>query len=86
LWIIEYNNLRFFLSFVWEDSRNSSSPTDKPKLLALSENYELFIYEFNLKDGRCDATILYSCSEETLKKLIEDQNISKYLQVVFQHV
>ncbi|KAF3830479.1 hypothetical protein GH733_004298 [Mirounga leonina] len=64
-----------FRHFVWEDSHNSSSPTDKPKLLALSENYELFIYEFNLKDGRCDATILYSCSEETLKKLIEDQNI-----------
>ncbi|XP_045628292.1 spatacsin isoform X2 [Ursus americanus] len=65
-----------FRHFVWEDSHISSSPTDKPKLLALSENYELFIYEFNLKDGRCDATILYSCSEETLQKLIEDQNIS----------
>ncbi|XP_004408728.1 PREDICTED: spatacsin isoform X1 [Odobenus rosmarus divergens] len=68
-----------FRHFVWEDSCNSSSPTDKPKLLALSENYELFIYEFNLKDGRCDATILYSCSEETLQKLIEDQNISASL-------
>uniref|UniRef100_A0A8C0TDZ5 Spatacsin C-terminal domain-containing protein n=1 Tax=Canis lupus familiaris TaxID=9615 RepID=A0A8C0TDZ5_CANLF len=65
-----------FRHFIWEDSHNGSSPTDKPKLLALSENYELFIYEFNLKDGRCDATILYSCSEETLQKLIEDQNIS----------
>ncbi|XP_073067836.1 spatacsin isoform X3 [Manis javanica] len=65
-----------FQHFVWEDSRNSSSPTDKPQLLALSENYELFIYEFNLKDGRCDATILCHCSEETLQKLIEDQNMS----------
>ncbi|XP_025775872.1 spatacsin isoform X1 [Puma concolor] len=65
-----------FRHFVWDESHKSSSPTDKPKLLALSENYELFIYEFNLKDGRCDATILYSCSEETLQKLIEDQNIS----------
>ncbi|XP_047591702.1 spatacsin isoform X1 [Lutra lutra] len=65
-----------FRHFVWEDSRNSSSPTDKPKLLALSESYELLIYEFDLKDGRCDATILYSCSEETLQKLIEDQNIN----------
>uniref|UniRef100_A0A2K6FDC4 SPG11 vesicle trafficking associated, spatacsin n=1 Tax=Propithecus coquereli TaxID=379532 RepID=A0A2K6FDC4_PROCO len=42
-----------FQQFVWEDSHNSSIPTDKPKLLALSENYELLIYEFNLKDGRC---------------------------------
>uniref|UniRef100_A0A096NLY5 SPG11 vesicle trafficking associated, spatacsin n=3 Tax=Papio anubis TaxID=9555 RepID=A0A096NLY5_PAPAN len=65
-----------FWHFIWEDSRNSSTPTDKPKLLALGENYELLIYEFNLKDGRCDATILYSYSGETLQKLIEDQDIS----------
>ncbi|XP_004687599.1 PREDICTED: spatacsin [Condylura cristata] len=65
-----------FRHFVWEDSHNNSSSADKPRLLALSENYELFIYEFNLKDGRCDATILWTCSEETLQKLIEDHNIS----------
>lgn len=71
---------------MWEDSHNSSTPTDKPRLLAVSENNELLIYEFNLKDGRCDGTILYNCSEEALQKLIEDQNISKYLQVRFQHI
>ncbi|KAF6352493.1 SPG11 vesicle trafficking associated, spatacsin [Rhinolophus ferrumequinum] len=65
-----------FRHFVWEDSHNRGTPTDKPRLLALSENYELLIYEFDLKDGRCDGTILYSYSEETLQKLIEDQNIS----------
>ncbi|XP_019500417.1 PREDICTED: spatacsin [Hipposideros armiger] len=65
-----------FRHFVWEDSHNRGTPTDKPRLLALSENYELFIYEFDLKDGRCDGTILYSYSEETLQKLIKDQNIS----------
>ncbi|XP_006920480.1 spatacsin isoform X3 [Pteropus alecto] len=65
-----------FRHFVWEDCHNSGTPTDKPRLLALSENYELLIYEFNLKDGRCDGTILYSYTEETLQKLIEDQNIS----------
>uniref|UniRef100_A0A2K5S6P0 SPG11 vesicle trafficking associated, spatacsin n=1 Tax=Cebus imitator TaxID=2715852 RepID=A0A2K5S6P0_CEBIM len=65
-----------FWHFMWEDSRNSSTPTDKPKLLALGENYELLIYEFNLKDGRCDAAILYSYSGEALQKLIEDQGIS----------
>uniref|UniRef100_A0A8D1PYI8 SPG11 vesicle trafficking associated, spatacsin n=1 Tax=Sus scrofa TaxID=9823 RepID=A0A8D1PYI8_PIG len=65
-----------FRQFVWEDSHNSGTPTDKPRLLALSENYELLIYEFNLKDGRCDATVLYSYSEETLQKLIGDQNVS----------
>ncbi|XP_020952094.1 spatacsin isoform X5 [Sus scrofa] len=64
------------MKFVWEDSHNSGTPTDKPRLLALSENYELLIYEFNLKDGRCDATVLYSYSEETLQKLIGDQNVS----------
>ncbi|XP_037358287.1 spatacsin [Talpa occidentalis] len=64
-----------FRHFVWEDSHNST-PADKPRLLAVSENYELLIYEFNLKDGRCDATVQWSCSEETLQKLIEDHNIS----------
>lgn len=84
---VEYNNsLNFVLRFVWEDSRHSGTPNDKPRLLAISENYELLIYEFNLEDGRCDATVLYSYSEETLQKLVEDQNISKFLQVVFQHV
>lgn len=67
-----------FRHFVWEDSLNSSTP-DKPRLLALTKNYELFIYEFNLKDGRCDATILHGYSEETLHKLIEEQPISASL-------
>nr|XP_045380253.1 spatacsin isoform X3 [Camelus bactrianus] len=65
-----------FRQFIWEDSPNSGTPTDKPRLLALSENCELLIYEFNLKDGSCDATVLHSYNEETLQKLIEDQNIS----------
>ncbi|XP_017657798.2 spatacsin isoform X2 [Nannospalax galili] len=69
-----------FGHFVWEESRNSSTSTDKPKLLAFSENYKLFMYEFNLKDGRCDAALLYSCSGKTLEKLIEDQGISVSLQ------
>ncbi|XP_046317765.1 spatacsin isoform X1 [Marmota monax] len=64
-----------FGHFVWEDSHNGTS-TDKPKLLAFCENYELLIYEFNLKDGRCDATILYNCSGKTLQKLIEEQGVS----------
>ncbi|XP_037690027.1 spatacsin isoform X2 [Choloepus didactylus] len=64
-----------FQHFLWENSHNSSTPTDKPKLLTLSESYELFIYEFNLKDGRCDAAILYNCPGETLQKLIEDHDI-----------
>ncbi|XP_023590999.1 spatacsin isoform X2 [Trichechus manatus latirostris] len=65
-----------FRQFVWENSPNRSTPTDKPKLLILSKKYELFIYEFNLKDGRCDSTILFSCNGETLQKLIEDQSMS----------
>ncbi|KAM4829958.1 spatacsin [Thomomys bottae] len=64
-----------FRHFVWEDSHSTTS-TDKPKLLALTENYELVIYEFNLKDGKCDAAILHSYNGKTLEKLIEDQDIS----------
>ncbi|XP_006883263.1 PREDICTED: spatacsin [Elephantulus edwardii] len=63
------------IEFMWENS-NRNTPTDKPKLLALSKNNELFVYEFNLKDGRCDGAILYSCNGETLQKLIKDQSIS----------
>ncbi|KAM5235417.1 spatacsin [Ctenodactylus gundi] len=65
-----------FRHFVWEDSCNRSTPADKPKLVALTENDELLIYEFDLEGGRCDAAILYSCSAEMLQKLIEDQDIS----------
>ncbi|KAM7158211.1 spatacsin isoform 4-T4 [Molossus nigricans] len=65
-----------FRHFVWEDSHNSCTPTDKPRLLALSENHELLICEFNLKDGRCDGAILYNYSKDILQKLIEDQSIS----------
>nr|XP_051678260.1 spatacsin [Oryctolagus cuniculus] len=65
-----------FHQSVWEDCHNSSTPTDKPKLLALSKNHELFVYEFNLKDGRCDTAVVYSYSGDKLQKLIEDQGIS----------
>ncbi|XP_012865545.1 PREDICTED: spatacsin isoform X1 [Dipodomys ordii] len=61
--------------FLWEDSHSSTS-MDKPKMLALTENYELVVYEFNLKDGQCDAAVLHSCSGKTLEKLIEDQDVS----------
>lgn len=68
LWVsiivdVEYN-LNFFPWFVWEDSHHSGTPNNKPRLVALTENYELLIYEFNLEDGRCDATVLCSCSED----------------------
>ncbi|XP_006831763.1 PREDICTED: spatacsin isoform X2 [Chrysochloris asiatica] len=65
-----------FRQFVWENSSNSSTLTDKPKLLTLNKKNEVFIYEFNLKDGRCDATILYSYNGETIQKLIKNQSIS----------
>ncbi|XP_048188243.1 spatacsin [Perognathus longimembris pacificus] len=64
-----------FRHFVWEDSHGSRS-TDKPKLLALTENDELVIYEFNLKDGKCDAAVLHSYCGKTLEKLLEDQDVS----------
>ncbi|XP_004623550.1 spatacsin [Octodon degus] len=64
-----------FQQFMWEDS-DSSTLTRKTKLLALSEKHELLIYEFDLKNGRCDAAISYTCSGKTLQKLIEDQDIS----------
>ncbi|XP_007619545.2 spatacsin isoform X1 [Cricetulus griseus] len=77
-----------FGHFVWEDSHDSSISTDKPKLLAVSEEYELLAYEFDLKDGGCDATLLHSCCGRTLQKLIEDQGVSisfKSLRILSFH-
>ncbi|XP_045142394.1 spatacsin [Echinops telfairi] len=71
--------------FVWENSGSSTS-TDKPKLLVLSKKYELLIYEFNLKDGRCDAALMCSCNREMLQKLVEDQNANIFDTVNGAHV
>ncbi|XP_038605866.1 spatacsin [Tachyglossus aculeatus] len=65
-----------FLHFVWENTENPILPTKKPKLLTLSENSDLLVHEFNTEDGKCEVTTLWSCNGETLKKLIEDKNIS----------
>ncbi|XP_058521898.1 spatacsin [Ochotona princeps] len=64
-----------FQQFVWEDCHNSAA-TDKPKLLAVSKNYELFVYEFDLKDGGCDAAASNGCSRDALQRLLEEQGIS----------
>lgn len=69
-------NLNFFLRFLWEESQNSTS-RDKPKLLVAREDYELLVYEFDLRDGRCDAALLHSCCGRTLQKLSEDQGVSE---------
>uniref|UniRef100_A0A4X2KCL8 SPG11 vesicle trafficking associated, spatacsin n=1 Tax=Vombatus ursinus TaxID=29139 RepID=A0A4X2KCL8_VOMUR len=64
-----------FRHFIWENSQTSDPRTDRPKLLTLSDNNELCVHEFKMKDGKCDITTLCSCSGEMLKKLIEDKNI-----------
>uniref|UniRef100_A0A8C3IRR4 SPG11 vesicle trafficking associated, spatacsin n=1 Tax=Chrysemys picta bellii TaxID=8478 RepID=A0A8C3IRR4_CHRPI len=62
--------------FMWEDAENNDPQGNKPKLLALSKNNELFVYELNREDGKSDTTALYSWNEERLKKLLEVKNIS----------
>ncbi|XP_059114916.1 spatacsin [Peromyscus eremicus] len=74
-----------FGHFVWEDSCNSSTSTDKPTLLAVSEDYELRTYEFDLKDGRCAAALSHSCCGRTLQKLVEDQGVTLVSVSVKQH-
>lgn len=68
-------NLDIFPSFVWEECRDRSRATDKPRLLAVREDYELRVYEFDLKDGRCESTLLHSCCGRTLQKLVEDRGV-----------
>ncbi|XP_028926143.1 spatacsin isoform X3 [Ornithorhynchus anatinus] len=65
-----------FRHFVWENTENPILPTNKPKLLTLGENSDLLVHEFNTEDGKCEVTTLHRCNGETLKKLIEDKNIS----------
>uniref|UniRef100_A0A8D0G645 SPG11 vesicle trafficking associated, spatacsin n=1 Tax=Sphenodon punctatus TaxID=8508 RepID=A0A8D0G645_SPHPU len=62
--------------FMWENEKNNDLPADHFKLLALSKSNELFLYELNVEDGRCEASALYSCNEDTLRRLSERKNIS----------
>ncbi|XP_043836659.1 LOW QUALITY PROTEIN: spatacsin [Dromiciops gliroides] len=65
-----------FRHFVWENSQASDPlPTDKPKLLTLSDNNELCVHEFKMKNGKCDVATLCNCNGEALKKLIEDKKM-----------
>uniref|UniRef100_A0A8C8R5G6 SPG11 vesicle trafficking associated, spatacsin n=1 Tax=Pelusios castaneus TaxID=367368 RepID=A0A8C8R5G6_9SAUR len=62
--------------FIWENTENNDLHGDKSKLLALSKTNEMFVYELNREDGKSYTTALYSCNEDTLKKLLEVKNIS----------
>ncbi|KAM9223997.1 spatacsin [Leptosomus discolor] len=62
--------------FMWEDAEDGDLQADKTKILALSQSHELFVYEFSVEDGKYNPASLYSCKEDTLKKLLEVKNIS----------
>ncbi|KFQ35863.1 Spatacsin, partial [Merops nubicus] len=63
-------------SFLWESTDQEEPQADKTKILALSKSHELFVYEFSVEDGKYNPSSLYTCKEETLKKLLEVKNIS----------
>ncbi|KAJ7311131.1 hypothetical protein JRQ81_006734 [Phrynocephalus forsythii] len=62
--------------FMWESVELDDPAVDNLKLLAVSRTHELFVYEVILDAGKCNATLLQSCSEDRLKKLITSKNIS----------
>ncbi|KAM3663146.1 spatacsin [Ammospiza maritima maritima] len=62
--------------FLWDSSEDDGSQSNKTKLLALAQSHDLFVYEFNVEDGKHNPTSLHSCEAETLKRLLEDKNIS----------
>lgn len=62
---------------MWENTEDYDLQTDKTKILALSKNHELFVYEFTVEDGKYNPISLHSCKEDTLKKLLEVKNISE---------
>nr|XP_056721708.1 spatacsin [Euleptes europaea] len=62
--------------FVWENFEDNDPVADSLKLLTVSHTRELSVYEVSPKVQQCEATLLHSCSEDRLKKLIEQKNIS----------
>uniref|UniRef100_A0A8C5JPC0 SPG11 vesicle trafficking associated, spatacsin n=1 Tax=Junco hyemalis TaxID=40217 RepID=A0A8C5JPC0_JUNHY len=62
--------------FLWDSSEDDGSQSNKAKLLALAQSHDLFVYEFSVEDGKHNPNSLHSCEAETLKKLLEDKNIS----------
>ncbi|XP_074863263.1 spatacsin [Carettochelys insculpta] len=62
--------------FMWEDVESNDPQQDKSKLLALSKNNGLFVYELDREDGKSDITALYSWNDETFKKLLAVKNIN----------
>ncbi|XP_060116339.1 spatacsin [Heteronotia binoei] len=64
------------LDFVWENVEDNDPAVDKLKLLTLSQTRELSVYEVLTKVRKCEVMLLHSCSEDRLKKLIEQKNIS----------
>ncbi|XP_021263305.1 spatacsin isoform X2 [Numida meleagris] len=62
--------------FLWENTEEHDPQANKTKILALSESHELFVYEFTREDGTCNPISLHSCKEDTLRKLLEANNIS----------
>ncbi|XP_054128500.1 spatacsin [Melozone crissalis] len=61
--------------FLWDSSEDDGSQS-KTKLLALAQSHDLFVYEFSVEDGKHNPNSLHSCEAETLKRLLEDKNIS----------
>ncbi|XP_015273982.1 PREDICTED: spatacsin [Gekko japonicus] len=62
--------------FVWENSEDNDPTVDKLKLLTVSQTRELSVYEVFPKVRNCEVTLVHSCSEDRLMKLVEQKNIS----------
>ncbi|XP_051896579.1 spatacsin-like [Pristis pectinata] len=65
-----------FTDFVWETTEHLQTSSNSGRLLAVSNHNDLGIYEFHVQDGICDVTNTHSCSEEALRKLVENKNLS----------
>ncbi|XP_009068251.1 PREDICTED: spatacsin, partial [Acanthisitta chloris] len=61
--------------FLWESTEDDGLQENKSKILVLSESNDLFVYELTVEDRKCTLSSLHYCKEETLKKLLEVNNI-----------
>ncbi|KAL8197371.1 UNVERIFIED_CONTAM: hypothetical protein K2H54_021762 [Gekko kuhli] len=62
--------------FVWENFEDHDPTVDTLKLLTVNQTRELSVYEVSPKVRNCEVTLVHSCCEDRLMKLIEQKNIS----------
>ncbi|XP_072326506.1 spatacsin isoform X1 [Scyliorhinus torazame] len=65
-----------FVAFVWETTETLQASPSRERVIALNSCNDLGIYELHIQDGICDVANTHSCSNEALKKIVENKNLN----------